>query len=89
MNVCRPVLRVSPTKQLLPSTNGYYDIAKQADGSIEIWFGPEKPADVADNAFIQTIPGRSFLVAVRLYGTGMRSTTRPGSRMMWRRPGKT
>ncbi|MEN5033629.1 DUF1254 domain-containing protein [Pseudomonas sp. TWI929] len=58
------------TKQLLPSTNGYYDIAKQADGSIEIWFGPEKPKDVADNAFIQTIPGRNFLATVRLYGTG-------------------
>ncbi|MBO3274311.1 DUF1254 domain-containing protein [Pseudomonas schmalbachii] len=58
------------TKQLLPSTNGYYDIVKQADGSIEIWFGPEKPQDVADNAFIQTIPGRNFLATVRLYGTG-------------------
>lgn len=57
------------TKQLLPSTNGYYDIAKQSDGSIEIWFGPEKPQDVADNAFIQTIPGRNFLATVRLYGT--------------------
>ncbi|MGC3963532.1 MAG: DUF1254 domain-containing protein [Rhodocyclaceae bacterium] len=56
------------TKQLLPSTNGYYDIPKQADGSIEIWFGPEKPQNVVDAAFIQTIPGRDFLVAVRLYG---------------------
>jgi len=57
------------TKQLLPSTNGYYDIPKQSDGSIEIWFGPEKPQGVTDAAFIQTIPGRDFLVAVRLYGT--------------------
>jgi hypothetical protein len=56
------------TKQLLPSTNGYYDIPKQPDGSIEIWFGPQKPQDVADAAFIQTIPGRAFLVALRLYG---------------------
>lgn len=56
------------TKQLLPSTNGYYNIPKQSDGSIEIWFGPEKPADVVDAAFIQTIPGRNFLVALRLYG---------------------
>ncbi|MFY0728880.1 DUF1254 domain-containing protein [Pseudomonas sp. NFX15] len=56
------------TKQLMPSTNGYYDIPKQSDGSIEIWFGPDKPADVADSAFIQTIPGRNFLVALRLYG---------------------
>jgi hypothetical protein len=56
------------TKQLLPSTNGYYNIPKQSDGSIEIWFGPEKPTDVVDAAFIQTIPGRNFLIALRLYG---------------------
>jgi len=56
------------TKQMLPSTNGYYDIPKQPDGSIEVWFGPEKPQGVADSAFIQTIPGRDFLVALRLYG---------------------
>ena len=58
------------TAQLLPSTNGYYSTPKQADGSIEIWFGPQKPGGVADTAFIQTIPGRNFLATVRLYGTG-------------------
>ncbi|EHK65467.1 DUF1254 domain-containing protein [Achromobacter arsenitoxydans] len=57
------------TGQLLPSTNGYYDIPKQPDGSLEIWFGPQKPEGVADAAFIQTIPGRNFLATVRLYGT--------------------
>ena len=58
------------TAQLLPSTNGYYNTPKQADGSIEIWFGPQKPDGVADTAFIQTIPRRNFLATVRLYGTG-------------------
>ncbi len=57
------------TDQLLPSTNGYYDLPKNSDGSIEIWFGPEQPSNLADTAFIKTIPGRNFLVAVRLYGT--------------------
>lgn len=56
------------TDQLMPSTNGYYDIPKQKDGSIEIWFGPEKPADVVEAAFIKTIPERNFLVTLRLYG---------------------
>ncbi|MDX3878474.1 DUF1214 domain-containing protein [Achromobacter denitrificans] len=56
------------TDQLMPSTNGYYDIPKQKDGSIEIWFGPEKPADVGEAAFIKTIPERNFLVTLRLYG---------------------
>ena len=59
------------TAQLLPSTNGYYDIPKNADGSIDIWFGPQKPDGVMDAAFIQTIPGRNFLVALRLYGSGV------------------
>jgi hypothetical protein len=57
------------TDQLLPSTNGYYNQPKNQDGSLDIWFGPQKPQGVADLAFIQTIPGRDFLVALRLYGT--------------------
>ncbi|WP_424221546.1 DUF1254 domain-containing protein [Buttiauxella gaviniae] len=57
------------TDQLLPSTNGYYDLPKNPDGSIDIWFGPNKPEGVSDNAFIKTLAGRNFLVALRLYGT--------------------
>ncbi|WP_203595665.1 DUF1254 domain-containing protein [Salipiger sp. PrR003] len=56
------------TAQLLPSTNGYYDIPQNEDGSIDIWFGPEKPEGVADAAFIQTVPGRNFVACLRLYG---------------------
>lgn len=56
------------TKQLLPSTNSYYDIPKNKDGSIDIWFGQEQPEGVADPAFIQTVPDRNFVVALRLYG---------------------
>lgn len=59
------------TEQLLPSTNGYYDVPKNADGSIDIWFGPKQPKGVADAAFIQTVPERHFLAALRLYGTGV------------------
>ncbi|MHA7777659.1 DUF1254 domain-containing protein [Roseibium sp. M-1] len=56
------------TEQLLPSTNGYYDIPKNEDGSIDIWFGPEKPDGISDHAFIQTVPGRNFVTCLRLYG---------------------
>lgn len=56
------------TEQLLPSTNGYYDIPKNEDGSIDIWFGPQKPDGVTDHAFIQTVPGRNFVACLRLYG---------------------
>lgn len=57
------------TDQLLPSTNGYYDIPTSDDGSIDLWFGPEQPDGVVDAAFVKTVPGRHFLVALRLYGT--------------------
>src|SRR3546814_17384932 len=42
------------TEQLLPSTNGYYDIPQNEDSSIDIWFGPEPPEGVADSAFIRS-----------------------------------
>ncbi|MGQ7246311.1 DUF1254 domain-containing protein [Halomonas sp. V046] len=56
------------TDQLLPSTNGYYDIPQNDDGSIDIWFGPEQPEGVDDAAFIKTVPGRNFVACLRLYG---------------------
>ncbi|MTI43877.1 hypothetical protein JM93_04044 [Roseibium hamelinense] len=56
------------TEQLLPSKNGYYDVDTNEDGSIDIWFAPEQPEGGADTNFIQTIPGRNFMAAVRLYG---------------------
>lgn len=59
------------TPQLLPSINAFNDVAKNADGSIDLWFGPAKPADAAASNFIQTVPGRNFLAALRLYGTGV------------------
>lgn len=59
------------TDQLLPSVNSYYDIPKNTDGSVDIWFGPAKPDSVVDAAFIKTVPGRNFLAALRLYGTGV------------------
>lgn len=58
------------TEQLLPSTNGYYDLPTNDDGSIDLWFAPTRPDGVAEAAFVQTVPGRDFIVAFRLYGTG-------------------
>ncbi|MFJ8010980.1 DUF1214 domain-containing protein [Streptomyces sp. NPDC096339] len=57
------------TAQLLPSTNSYYDVPQNTDGSIDLWFAPRQPDGVAATAFIQTVPGRNFVVALRLYGT--------------------
>lgn len=59
------------TPQLLPSINGFNKVATNSDGSIELWFGPEKPANAPDSNWIQTVSGRNFIVALRLYGTGV------------------
>ncbi|MBQ0822751.1 DUF1254 domain-containing protein [Microvirga sp. HBU67558] len=59
------------TPQLLPSVNSLNEaVAKNGDGSIDLWFGPSKPANAPDTNFIQTINGRNFIATVRLYGTG-------------------
>jgi hypothetical protein len=62
---------MTETPQLLPSINSLGKVATNTDGSIDIWFGPTKPAEAVDTNFIQTVNGRNFLAAVRLYGTGV------------------
>ena len=57
--------------QLMPSINGFNKVAKNADGSVDLWFGPNKPANAPQSNWIQTVSGRDFLAAVRLYGTGV------------------
>ncbi len=59
------------TPQLLPSINGFNKVATNSDGSIELWFGPQKPANAPETNWIQTVSGRNFIVALRLYGTGV------------------
>ncbi|MNE26050.1 hypothetical protein D3C80_1194010 [compost metagenome] len=59
------------TAQLMPSINGFNKVKTNDDGSIDIYFGPSKPAAAPDSNWIQTVSGRNFLVALRLYGTGV------------------
>lgn len=57
--------------QLLPSVNGFNKVASNSDGSVDIWFAPDKPADVSTCNWIQTVKGRDVLIALCLYGTGV------------------
>jgi hypothetical protein len=57
--------------QLMPSINGFNKVAINRDGSVDLWLGPSKPSSAPDSNFIQTVSGRNFLVALRLYGTGV------------------
>jgi len=57
------------TPQLLPSKNSLNEsIAKNQNGSIDLYFGPAKPESVADTNWIQTVKGRDFMAVIRLYG---------------------
>jgi hypothetical protein len=58
-------------RQLLPSINVFNKVSTNSDRSVDLWFGPEKPADVPAFNWIQTVGDRNFLVALRLYGTGV------------------
>ena len=37
------------------------------DGSVDIYFAPTRPDDVADTNWIQTIPGEGWFSLLRLY----------------------
>lgn len=56
------------TGQRLPSRNSKRDaLAYNADGTVDIVFGPEQPETLAQN-WIQTVPGKGWFALLRLYG---------------------
>ncbi|MCB0181742.1 MAG: DUF1254 domain-containing protein, partial [Anaerolineae bacterium] len=56
------------TDQQFPGLNSMKgDVNPNADGSYDIYFGPEPPEGQEDN-WIQTIPGKGFFVILRIYG---------------------
>jgi hypothetical protein len=59
------------TPQLMPSINGFNKVASNKNGSVDLWFGPSKPEEAPASNWIQTVGRRNFLVALRLYGTGV------------------
>jgi len=52
--------------RLFPSINSMDRPAPNADGSLDIYFGPTRPRD--DRAWLATLPGKGFFVILRLYG---------------------
>jgi len=56
------------TSQPFPSKNNKRDtLVTNADGSIDVYFGPEAPAGKQAN-WMQTVPGRGWFTIFRLYG---------------------
>ena len=42
---------------------------KGKEPAVELYMGPSKPAATPEENWIQTLRGRGFMIAVRLYGT--------------------
>jgi hypothetical protein len=52
----------------LPSRNNVRDALRQnADGSVDLYFGPEPP-DGFEHNWIETVPGKGWFALLRLYG---------------------
>lgn len=69
------------TDQKFPSVGSQTEgIKMNQDGSYDIYFGPEAPAGFKNN-WLQTIPGKSWFVILRMYGPlepWINKTWRPG-----------
>ena len=56
------------TSQPFPSRNNKKDdLVANADGSVDIYFGPAAPDGFEEN-WIETIPDKGWFIALRLYG---------------------
>ena len=50
-----------------PDRSSRDDIAKNADGSVDLFFGPKAPAGKPETNWIKTIPGKGWFTYFRLY----------------------
>ncbi len=69
------------TSQAFPTVGSQSKgIAQNADGSYDIWFGPQAPAGKEGN-WLATLPGKSWFTILRMYGPlepWINKTWRPG-----------
>jgi hypothetical protein len=55
------------TSQRLPSVSQYSGPTANADGSVDIYFGPKAPPGKEKN-WVQTVPGKGWFTIMRFYG---------------------
>ncbi len=69
------------TNRQFPSVSSQNkDLQVNADGSVDVWFGPQAPQGKESN-WVQTVPGKSWFTILRLYGPlepWFNQTWRPG-----------
>ena len=56
------------TSQEFPSISSQNNPPANADGSVDIYFGPKKPKGVSEENWIQTVKGKGFFPFYRIYG---------------------
>jgi len=64
-NDTRSMIRNMHGRPLVGSVHG---AVANEDGSFDLYFGPEQPADVPEDNWVQTMPGKGWFVYLRLYG---------------------
>ena len=71
VTIYNPVDGTMPrTDQPFPSRNQFDRPVSNTDGSIDIYLGPTKPQGIDAKNWIQTLSGKAFIAAIRLYGSG-------------------
>jgi hypothetical protein len=69
VTIYNPVDGTMPqTDQPFPSRNQFDKPPMNSDGSLDIYFGPTKPDGIDARNWIQTLPNRAFIAALRLNG---------------------
>ena len=75
------------TDQAAPSVSSQdKGLKSNADGSVDVWFGPKPPPGMQSN-WVQTVPGKGWFMILRLYGPlepWFAKTWRPGEIEMQR-----
>ncbi len=61
---------VAKPGQMIPSVNSQESLEYNADGSIDLYFGPDLPAGAPASNYIGTNDGEGFFVVIRLYSPG-------------------
>jgi len=64
-NDTRSMIRNEQGRPLVGSVHG---AVANKDGSFDLYFGPKLPADVPEENWVQTTPGKGWFVYLRLYG---------------------
>ncbi|QQL46087.1 DUF1254 domain-containing protein [Sulfuriroseicoccus oceanibius] len=61
---------VNKPGQLIPSLSSQGELKYNEDGSIDLYFGPDKPESAPESNYIGTNPAEGFFVVIRLYSPG-------------------